>query len=71
MVASDSPANALPMETPCTKICTLDQASGLCLGCGRTVAEIASWSGMTEAERRRIMAELPARAANRPAAAAE
>ena len=72
MVTSDSPANARPMETPCINICTLDHASGLCLGCGRTIEEIARWSAMSEAERRRIMAELPARnAKRRDAAAAE
>jgi predicted Fe-S protein YdhL (DUF1289 family) len=70
MVASDSPANALPMETPCVKICTLDHGSGVCLGCGRTLDEIAQWSGMSEAERARIMAELPARNGQRRAAAA-
>ena len=60
------------METPCINICTLDHASGLCLGCGRTIEEIARWSAMSEAERRRIMAELPARnTKRRDAAAAE
>jgi predicted Fe-S protein YdhL (DUF1289 family) len=33
-------------QSPCTKICTLDQA-GLCIGCLRTVAEIASWISMS------------------------
>ena len=49
------------IQSPCIKICTLDARSGLCLGCGRTIDEIARWSGMSEAERARIMAELPAR----------
>jgi predicted Fe-S protein YdhL (DUF1289 family) len=49
------------IETPCIKICTVDSASGLCLGCGRTLAEIADWSALVPAARRRIMAELPAR----------
>jgi predicted Fe-S protein YdhL (DUF1289 family) len=51
------------IETPCIKICTLDARSGLCLGCGRTVDEIARWSAMSAAERARVMAELPARLA--------
>jgi predicted Fe-S protein YdhL (DUF1289 family) len=50
------------IQSPCIKICTLDARSGLCLGCGRTIDEIARWGGMSEAERARIMAELPARA---------
>jgi uncharacterized protein len=41
----------------------LDRDTGLCVGCGRTLAEIARWGAMTEAERTRIMAELPARRA--------
>ena len=49
------------MESPCIKICTYDPGSGLCLGCGRTLAEIAGWASFSDAERRRIMDELPAR----------
>ena len=49
------------IETPCIKVCTLDARSRLCLGCGRTVDEIAGWGAMTAAERTRIMAELPGR----------
>jgi predicted Fe-S protein YdhL (DUF1289 family) len=51
------------IETPCVKICTLDARAGLCLGCGRTVDEIAGWGTMNADERRRIMTELPARLA--------
>ena len=59
------------IESPCVKICTLDARSGLCLGCGRTIDEIARWSAVSAAERARIMAELPARrAAGKPAEAA-
>jgi uncharacterized protein len=49
------------IESPCSKICTLDARSGLCLGCGRTIEEIARWSTMDAAERTRVMNELPAR----------
>ena len=55
-----------PIETPCNKVCVLDAASGLCIGCGRTAAEIGSWIGMTAEQRRRVMAELPARRAALP-----
>ena len=51
------------VETPCEKICLLDEASGLCRGCGRSLDEIARWSGYSDAERRRVMAELPRRLA--------
>jgi len=49
------------METPCIKICTFDPVLGLCAGCGRTLDEIAAWANLSEAERRLVMAELPAR----------
>jgi uncharacterized protein len=49
------------METPCTKVCVIDPASGFCRGCKRTLAEIASWASLSPADRRRILQELPAR----------
>jgi uncharacterized protein len=51
------------IETPCVKICDIDRESGLCCGCGRSLAEIAAWSSMSDAERRHIMALLPQRRA--------
>jgi predicted Fe-S protein YdhL (DUF1289 family) len=49
------------IESPCVKVCTLDSRDGICLGCGRTLDEIARWIRMNGDERARIMAELPAR----------
>ena len=49
------------IETPCVKICTLDARQGICLGCGRTIDEIARWGSMAAAERSRIVNELPER----------
>ena len=51
------------IETPCNKVCAVDPVCGLCVGCGRTIAEIAGWIGFTPDERVRIMAELPRRLA--------
>lgn len=51
------------IESPCVKICTLDARSGLCLGCGRTIDEIARWTVMSAAERGRVTSQLPARLA--------
>ena len=44
--------------TPCVMVCTVDGASGLCLGCFRTLPEIATWSRMSDEERAKIMGEL-------------
>lgn len=62
MSNEDNIGSAAPqMESPCNKTCTMDLKSGLCIGCGRTRHEIGMWSSISSAERRRIMAELPAR----------
>ena len=49
------------IESPCVNICTLDARSGICLGCGRTIDEIARWTAMSALERARVLRELPAR----------
>jgi predicted Fe-S protein YdhL (DUF1289 family) len=49
--------------SPCIRLCVIEPGAGLCSGCGRTLAEIAAWGSMAEAERLRIMAELPRRLA--------
>ena len=48
-------------SSPCVKVCVMDPQRGLCLGCGRTLEEIATWAAMSEPERRRIMTTLEAR----------
>lgn len=49
------------IETPCVKVCRLDEASGLCVGCRRTAQEIAAWRVMTPQERAEVTRQLPAR----------
>jgi uncharacterized protein len=51
------------IESPCTKVCTVDPVSRLCVGCGRSLAEIERWLFLTDAERAKIIAELPERLA--------
>ena len=48
-------------HSPCVGVCTLDQATGWCLGCGRSGDEVARWIAMSEAERLACWAELPRR----------
>jgi predicted Fe-S protein YdhL (DUF1289 family) len=59
----DLPAPASPVPSPCVSICTMDPASGLCLGCLRTIDEIATWSMMSEAAKRAVWVQLPSRRA--------
>lgn len=49
-------------ESPCVKVCMIHPAEGLCIGCLRTLDEIARWGAMTPEERRKVTAGLPARA---------
>lgn len=49
------------IKSPCNDVCQLDRASGWCLGCGRTGAEIAAWPRMSDDERDRLMALMPPR----------
>lgn len=48
-------------ETPCVAVCLIDPKTSLCLGCGRTLPEIARWGRMESNERLSIMATLPQR----------
>jgi len=41
------------VDSPCTNVCALD--GGLCVGCGRTVAEITSWQSMSDDEREAVV----------------
>ena len=52
------------MKSPCIKVCQVDPQRGLCLGCARTLDEIARWAEMTDAERERLMAQLAERKPN-------
>ena len=63
MFAADLAARRTMIESPCINICTLDACSRRCLGCGRTIDEIARWSAMSADDRARVMSELPARRA--------
>ena len=38
------------MKSPCIRMCTLNE-SDICLGCGRMVNEITSWTNYTDSHR--------------------
>ena len=53
-----------PVPSPCVSICVLDPGgTGVCVGCGRTLDEVAAWSQMTNDERREVVARAPGRLA--------
>ncbi|MEO0542757.1 MAG: DUF1289 domain-containing protein [Pseudomonadota bacterium] len=49
------------MKSPCILICSIDDATGFCHGCGRTRTEIGAWTNLTDADRDDIMSELSGR----------
>lgn len=44
------------VPSPCINLCQLDQDSGCCRGCFRTLDEIAAWSRVSNDEKREIVA---------------
>lgn len=49
------------IASPCINVCRISAASGFCEGCRRSLEEIASWSAYSAAEKRAVLARLPAR----------
>jgi predicted Fe-S protein YdhL (DUF1289 family) len=60
---NEAPAARPGVPSPCTSVCTIDVATGLCAGCARTLEEIASWSRYSDDEKRAVLADLPQRRA--------
>ena len=54
------------VQSPCINICKMDAASGLCIGCYRTLDEIAAWSRLDDTARTRILAAVHQRRPNQP-----
>jgi predicted Fe-S protein YdhL (DUF1289 family) len=53
----------MSVASPCTGVCLVDRHAARCTGCGRSLAQIASWMEMSDAERDGIMRDLAARRA--------
>jgi predicted Fe-S protein YdhL (DUF1289 family) len=51
------------VPSPCVSVCVIDQPTGLCAGCFRTLGEIAGWIDLPPAERRALLARLVQRRA--------
>lgn len=52
------------VQSPCINICVMHPNTGLCVGCYRTLDEIAAWGSLSIQDRQQIVADLPARKAN-------
>ena len=49
--------------TPCVAVCQINPKSGFCMGCYRTLKEIAQWGKFSEDERQALLSELERRKA--------
>ena len=49
------------IESPCINVCRLDETGAACIGCRRTLTEIATWSGLTEKAKIEVMALIKTR----------
>ena len=49
-----------PGAVPCVGICRLDDAGASCTGCGRTLDEVAKWSGATDDYKRAVWRRIAA-----------
>ena len=49
------------VPSPCNKICKIDRATGWCVGCLRTGAEIGAWPGLRPGQKRELLRRLESR----------
>jgi predicted Fe-S protein YdhL (DUF1289 family) len=55
------------VPSPCILVCELDPRTKVCIGCGRTLDEIAEWASASRIRQRQIVADAAARLAAREA----
>lgn len=48
----------MAVPSPCVHVCSLDEITGLCRGCARTLDEIARWSAMSDADKLRVWEQI-------------
>jgi predicted Fe-S protein YdhL (DUF1289 family) len=51
------------IPSPCITICQMDDQSGFCIGCFRTLDEIRDWMIMTAEQKRQVLQQLEQRRA--------
>ena len=54
MLASGPPS-------PCVSVCQMEEETGLCLGCRRTIDEIRDWIILSPEEKRAVLAKIAER----------
>ena len=51
-------AHGEEVASPCIQICIIEPGDGLCVGCARTLDEIAKWGSMPNDARRGVIQSL-------------
>ncbi|MBU3720607.1 MAG: DUF1289 domain-containing protein [Burkholderiaceae bacterium] len=54
--------NSAQIMSPCRSVCKMSEQTGLCIGCLRTIDEIALWGQMSSAEREQVLRQIQQRA---------
>ncbi len=49
------------IQSPCIGVCTVDDSTGMCLGCYRTVDEIKGWWDMNPKDQKNLLIALEER----------
>jgi uncharacterized protein len=52
-----------PVQSPCVSVCRMSPATGLCMGCLRTLGEIAAWGQASDDDKRAVWAQIEVRRA--------
>ena len=49
-----TPVSAAGVPSPCINVCRMDEATGWCEGCLRTIDEIVAWGSMADDDKRAV-----------------
>jgi predicted Fe-S protein YdhL (DUF1289 family) len=64
MSALSAPELQTPVPSPCISLCEMDEKTGLCRGCLRTIDEIVAWGGASDDVKRAVWVEIRRREAD-------
>ncbi|OGA38893.1 MAG: hypothetical protein A3G24_07780 [Betaproteobacteria bacterium RIFCSPLOWO2_12_FULL_62_13] len=53
----------IPVASPCVKVCGMDDILGYCVGCYRTLTEIAEWPQYSNTQKLEVLARTQVRRA--------
>jgi uncharacterized protein len=59
MLTNTTKMTTLP--SPCTSLCQMDEATGLCKGCWRTIEEIIAWGSQSDAGKQQVWQQIEQR----------